>query len=67
MKSIAKQSNDEKSKKKLKSFNFLTTEKNYITNINVGTRTKLERYKTKYEEYGHNVRNTVTERLILES
>ena len=55
MKSIANQRNE-----KLKSFNFLTTEKITITNIKLGARTNLEWYKLECEEYGHNVRNTVT-------
>ena len=46
--------------------NFLTSEKNKITNINVGARTKLERYKLECEAYGHNVRNAVIKRLILD-
>ena len=35
--------------KKLKSFNFLTTEKIIITNITVGAKTKLERHKLECE------------------
>ena len=34
--------------------------------MKVGSRTKLEWYKREYEEYGHNVRNTVTKRPILD-
>ena len=49
-----------KSKKKPKSFNLLITEKINKTGINVGARTELERYELECEQYGHNVRNTVT-------
>ena len=38
----------------------LTTEKINITIINVGARTKPEWYKQECDEYGHNVRKTVT-------
>ena len=34
--------------------------------MKVGARTKLEWYKQEWEEYGHNVRNTVTKRPILD-
>ena len=60
------QTEETRSKKKLNSFNFLTTEKINITNTKVGARTKLEWYKWECEEYGHNVRNTVTKRPILD-
>ena len=52
--------------KKAEIIQILTTEKINITNINVNAMTNLERYKLECEEYGHNVRNTQTKRLILD-
>ena len=49
----------------MKSIHFLTIEEINITKMNLGARTKLERYKLECEEYGHILRNTVTKRLII--
>ena len=43
----------------MKSFSFLTAEKINITKINIGARTKLERYKIECEDYARNVGKTV--------
>ena len=65
MKTFANQKNEKNLRKSWNDSNFNNWKIN-ITNINVGARTKSEWYHQECDEYGHNVRKTVTKKLILD-